>query len=1115
MNTTIEKIDNELIFDIEHIFMNYLKMNNFNLNSLKDTDIKISQNISLNIQDSEFISNSNKFASNFFSELSKNDKMIDLTSPIISNYPNSEISLFLAVLLNQHIIEIAQNLNSSSELFEKYKNNLLSIYQNVLHRQKKPKLLENICASITVLIIIGFQGKWCNGIDQLISAAKQNGNNSENKLIAALILSNIDNIYSKLEKTIDSQSSKFILSMFDSYNTIINDFINYLIQNDFSGDKENFVNTDLFRAFIGIIQYPKYFKINIIKIHGFLEFLINCIYYIDLNKDFNDQICELFDNVFSSPTDNLKYNFINNFNINNFINFINEIQKNEDFQEIIKCIKLIYNMTTFYSKKDINEIKNNQKNLKILFASCNIFNSICEHFGYSFVIPELDNIVQGIFEYFLSLPFLDINQLLLSSLSNLFLLSQERYEFHNYDINIRENKKENLKQFLYNIQNSVLQIMRLPERDINSFDIEKNKGLLSEYSSLDKYINEALKSNVNDDEKISFIENSEGFYNDLFDIINNLLNGKDYCHKLYEFLKISIDKKDFSTIESILIIFINLSFKINAYYPEIFYKTIDIIFQNKEVLFTNQRLILQFGKLLYINFIDISKNIKYLNIILENLINNNFLKSEKFNQIKIILINKLVLTSYQAFKLSIEDEDDNAFKSINDNDKAALSNIFNLISKYLLENLQILNHFYLYKIIDTFYHSLLLNIELKINNPDTIYSASEKLLEEANKIYINRNTNINNIIKYLCIIWSLIKNVGKENKNALFNILNKNDPSYNPPLTYFVNIQNNILEIINSNKNNFNKNIIDELILFNITLILILKDKTIEFFDYFNQIISLIISINPKYIKIYHLTYNLYSQIFNYSQNSEQYKTISQIGFDILNSINNVYTTIQNKTEIISLANKQIEFLILYIQKSPHFINKFNKEIFIQSISNIINIFDKSNQIDISINFMNFFKILFDLSINNNIFETLLNNYFLTNIIKTIMNHIQYFNSSIYVRCAQNCFFIFKNCVSSGFEEKFRIALNDFYNDNILVEMIILYVKYLKSNPSKNIPEQKIKEFISDLSELYFAMNKRKNEFLKKYKNLIENDNPEVKREEMKKVKINKNAEIFMDLMPK
>ena len=206
-------------------------MNNFNPDCLKDTSIQISNNIYSNKNNSEFISSSNKFASKYFLELSTKDNIIDLFAPLISNYPNSELGLFLAVLLKKHVIDISHNLNTSSDLFQKYKNDILSIYSKVLPQQKKKKLLENICASITVLIIIGFQGQWTNGIDQLVSAAKSEEGKTENNLIAALILSNIDHIFIQLETKLEKKSSDFILSLIDSYSGVVNDYICFLIQN--------------------------------------------------------------------------------------------------------------------------------------------------------------------------------------------------------------------------------------------------------------------------------------------------------------------------------------------------------------------------------------------------------------------------------------------------------------------------------------------------------------------------------------------------------------------------------------------------------------------------------------------------------------------------------------------------------------------------------------------------------------------------------------------------------------------------------------------------------------------------------------------------------------------
>jgi len=1108
MNPTIENIDNELIFDIEHIIMNYVKMNNFISDCLKNTNIQISQNVISNTNNPEFISNSNKFASKYFQELSKKENIIDLLSPVILDYPNSDLALFLTVILKQHIIEISPSLNLSTELFQKYKNEILSLYRKVLPQQKNTKLLENICAPITVLLIIGFQGQWTSGIDQLISAAQENNGNNENNLMAALIISNIDNIYTQLEAKIENLSSKFILTLFEDYSPVINKYINFLIQNIFSGDKQDFVNSDLFKAFIGMINCFKYFKINIIKIHGFCDFLINCISYININEDFILTICDLFDNIFSMPDKDLKFDYLGNSKLNDFIKFLNDVQKNEDFEEIIKCIKLIHNLKNYYSNKNINEIKNNQKDIQIIFAACNIFCSICENYGYIFIIPEIDDIVQDIYNYFINLPIYKINLLLLSSLKDLYDLSEINYKFENYDINIRENKKQKLNSFLYAIQNSVLQNMKLTNEEVGSFNIEhqQNKNILSNSIALDKYIDELLKTKINDDEKIDYILNSDAFYNDIFDIINNLFNGKDYCDKLYIFLDISAKNNDLPTIDSLMNIFNMLSFKISTCYPGSILKTIDYIFTQKEIFLKNQRLFLQLIKFLFINFILLSKNQIYLNLILDNFINNyNTNNCEEIKQIIIILINKLILSSYQLYKINIEDEKEETLSLLDNNAKNALKNNFDILSKFLIENMHKLNHYYLYKIIDAFYHSLFFNIALNIINGESIYTASEKLLKDCNQIYNN------NIIKYIHILWCIVKNIGKEDRGALINLLNKIDPSYSPSQSYISNIQNNILKIVQlNNKNNFNKNIIDCVILFNNTLILFLKEKTVEYYDYFNKIISIIISNNPTYVKIYNLTYTFYSQIFIYNQNSEKYNIISQLGFDLLNSLNMVYHHIQNEKEddIVYTANKQTEFLILYIQKCPYFINNLNKEIFVQSINNIINIYENSNNKEFSNNFMILAKILFDLSINNTLFHNLLKDNFIEKIIRNIISHIQYFNINNR-KCAQTCFDVFKSCIGTDMAEKFYITLNDIYKDKILIDTIVNYVIFLKDN--KVGIDKKIKEFLSDLSELYYAIWKKRNEFIKKYENEINNNNDNVNKKEIRK-KVDKNSEIFMDL---
>ena len=1112
MNSTIESIDNELIFDTKHIIMNYLKMNNFNPDCLKDTNIQISNNIYSNKNNSEFISSSNKFASKYFLELSTKDNIIDLFAPLISNYPNSELGLFLAVLLQKHVIDISHSLNSSDDLFKKYQKDILSIYNNVLPQKKKQKLLENICASITVLIIIGFQGQWANGIDQLISAAKIMEGKTENNLIAELILSNIDHIFTQLEKKLDKKSSDFILSLIDSYSYVVKDYICFLIQNSFSGDKQNFVNGDLFKAFIGVIRCFKYFKINIIQIHGFLDFLINCISYIDDNQAFITEICDLFDDIFKSPDKVLKYDYDNNFKLAEFNKFLIDIQKNEDFQEISKCIKLIHNVKNYYSTKEINEIKNNPKDMQILFASCNIFNSICENYGYIFILPEIDDIVQDIHFYFINLPIFKISQILLSSLNDFVYLSQNNYKFENYDDNknIRENKKNKLNEFLYTVQNSVLQNMKLEKEELNINTNNKSDRVMENWLHLDPYMSDLLKSNINDDEKSNFIENSKAFYEDIYNIISNLFDINDYCDKLCKYLLSSTEASDYITIDCLMNIFNQLYMEIITEKPDIIINMIDFIIKKKDILFKSNRFVLQFFKLIYNVSIQISKNVTLLNSILETLINNNIikeLKCEVLNDINIILINRLCLYSYQNYKLS---EEDNPL-SVNNKD---LNNIFNLLSKFLLDNLQTLNHFYLSKLVDAFYSSLFYNIKLNVINQDSIYSATEKLLTEVNQLYNQSNITINNLLKYIYLLWVIIKNIGIENKDALFNLLNKADPFYKESQSYLTMIQNNIINIINSSNNdNFNENIMDAIIILNTTLIAILKEKVSQHFDYFNKIISLIVSINQKYIRIYSLTYSLYSQIFCFNSGSEVFNNISKIGFDILNSMNSIYANLKDDNEKVLLASNQTEFMLLYFQKSTDFINNLNlkMEIFIQSLNNIINLFDKSNQRNFAINFTSLIKLIVDLSLKNNMIGNVLSENFVEKITKIIINNVQYFEKFNFI-CIQNCYNIFSNLVGTPMEEKFCAGLNDIYNDKELISIILKFINYLKNNKDmrKNEMDKKIREFFKDLSELCYAMYQKRNEFIKKYDDIM--NTIIVNEENMRSIKVNLNSEIHMNL---
>ena len=1116
MNPIIIDLDNEKIFDIKHIIMNYIKINSCKTDCLNDTDMNISLNQSTsNPRTPEEINLLNKSASEYFIECNNQNNITDYLIPLIEKYPKSNFALFLTVLLRQHMIKKAQNLNLSSEMFQKYRNDLLSLYQNIISvKDIKPKLLDNLCASITVLIIIGFKGQWTTGIDQLISAAKQENGKTNSNLIAALILSNVDNIFCEIEKNIDNKSAKLILDVFDQYSVVINDYINFLIVNCFPQDqKENFVNGHLFKAFIGILQAHKYFKINIIQLHGFLDFLINCISFIDVNNDFIIQICELFDSVFHSENQNIKYNYEKNFKINEFIDFLKNVTKNEDFQEIVKSLKLIQNVKKFYSSKNINEIRQNQKDVQILFTACNIFNSICENFGYIFFVDEIDDLVQDIYFYFINLSIYSINQILLTSLEDLLNLSESNYNFENYDNN-KESKKQKFLSFLYQIQNSVIQNMKPTIEEYNNTITIKDNLLIDNVNKLDNYISQLLNDNISNDEKCSFINNSKDFYDQIYEIIHNIYNEKDFCDKLCEFLLNSANNNDFLTIDSLMNVFYTLSFRIISDNSSIVFNLIDFVFKNKQKLFSNKRFILQFFRFIYKIIIQISKNDKTTHLIVINLLQT--IEDKYLSQMGIIIINKLIISSYQIYK-SDKDDDDSLLspdkKKFNDEDKALIKDIFDKLSQYFIANYMNINYFYLYKLEDSLFHSCFFNVELGLYNNEILINITRQLFNEANKIYMTNDSEKN--IKYVILIWSIIKNIGKVNLEILLNILNESNGSAEPNKNNFINMHNTLLELI---KNNYNdRNLMDFIIRLYTDFIRVLKKKNEEYFSFFNTVISTVLQTNPNNIRVFGLTYNLYIQIFKFCIGSNNYNDISKLGYEILNSMNNILKNIPIFNDKVYLVNLECEFILLFMNNSPDFTNNVKSEVFNTSLNEIINIYGKTSQNDLSKNFIDFIKKISNSNATKNIFFDYLQNH-IENIVYTLIDHIKFVADNS-TNIAQNSFEIFKNFMTF-YEKQFIDALKKIFKEDELVQVIckiLIQVQYEKFNSLQYNIRKKLEEFMQELSELRYAIDKNKKEFIEKYNsfdcNFSNVDNQNISK--LQAVKINRNSDIYMDLYAK
>ncbi len=78
--------------------------------------------------------------------------------------------------------------------------------------------------------------------------------------MTSLIISNINETFDKLKEKISVKQAETIRAYIKGYSNCIKEFVTFLIKFAFNGPKENFVNTQLFKAFIGIIQSLKYFR---------------------------------------------------------------------------------------------------------------------------------------------------------------------------------------------------------------------------------------------------------------------------------------------------------------------------------------------------------------------------------------------------------------------------------------------------------------------------------------------------------------------------------------------------------------------------------------------------------------------------------------------------------------------------------------------------------------------------------------------------------------------------------------------------------------------------------------------------------------------------------------
>ena len=297
----------------------------------------------------------------------------------------------------------------------------------------------------------------------------------------------------------------------------------------------------------------------------------------------------------------------------------------------------------------------------------------------------------------------------------------------------------------------------------------------------------------------------------------------------------------------------------------------------------------------------------------------------------------------------------------------------------------------------------------------------------------------------------------------------------------------------------------------------VLKKKNEEYFPFFNTVISTVLQTNPNNIRVFGLTYNLYIQIFKFCIGSNNYNDISKLGYEILNSMNNILKNIPIFNDKVYLVNLECEFILLFMNNSPDFTNNVKSEVFNTSLNEIINIYGKTSQNNLSKNFIDFIKKISNSNATKNIFLDYLQNH-IENIVYTLIDHIKFVADNS-TNIAQNSFEIFKNFMTF-YEKQFIDALKKIFKEDELVQVIckiLMQVQYEKFNSLQYNIRKKLEEFMQELSELRYAIDKNKKEFIEKYNsfdcNFSNVDNQNISK--LQAVKINRNSDIYMDLYAK
>ena len=492
-------------------------MNNINL---PYTIENISQQ--WNILNNSTIPMENQFANEYLSNFINSQNAYNICIELYKTNSEQE-KKFSLFMLYQITSKNVSNLIDDKNLFKLYKNNLFEIL-STLNENSENIMIEKICNSISILILIGLVRYWPESIEDILNFGKRNNFNT---YLTVTILSDLENELNNLK--IEGKLTFKMRNILIEKNELIKNFIEIIINNI---EK---INEKLFNKCIDLIKSYIQFEFNILSLPKMIELILK-----NINKSNIDNISELLSECIKSSNDKKEdkefEEILSQLQDNDYIN------KNLHFLSIKIIIDFLY---------QFNSNNNENIDIDIKFGLSKISSSITENYIYLlFLKNEISQQLFYIFYFFITNKSRKISGNFFESINILKTFINTQYRFCNYN----DNEKNQFCEYLIEITKSL--IKKCEQKKIN-----ENKEILLDGLKIVLNQNDINNNNNNNEdiEENDFENNEisvddyrnfcEDCFFDIFNIFAEIFkeNGVNYFldNITKEFIEI-VNKNDFN-----------------------------------------------------------------------------------------------------------------------------------------------------------------------------------------------------------------------------------------------------------------------------------------------------------------------------------------------------------------------------------------------------------------------------------------------------------------------------------------------------------------------------------------------------------------------------------------